>query len=704
MNGQVNLKGALKVVKKSGYYLTPVFEAFTNALEAIEGKLPAVKGQIDITVDFKGSQNQNEFTAISIKDNGAGFTDPNFQRFTELFDDSKGMGNKGSGRLQFVHRFNGVSFESCYQEEDGQYRTRYFSYGVDHGENFIGDTLAFKDQITATSSYTIVKLGNLKSDHDKRLYNVLTAAELKAALISHYIVHLANKQPTVTITVLVNGQVASTETIKDVPPPLSETTFSLSYQKHKLDDKNHVTWEPGKTVSLKAINYKFPKNELDKNKIALFSKGVEVTTVTFPEVIAARENVHGQHYLTAITGDLLDDPKIVNASRTEFDFSKRGVIEEELKHGQVGLYPETEEYIFFDTLKEGIKTNLDRFYPELKTLKDKQTIDIGKIAQTFCVSDTTVKDTAFDLGDDSNEKILAKLYSTESRRMAKSDAKIKQLYDSVAGLNPSAKNYNQDIDAKSKELIALIPKQNAILLGKYVARREFVVKLLKLIIDGETAVQQAWEKGGERQQTEALIHDLIFARKGKGTGVLNDLWILNEEFVHFNGCSDIPLSDIEIVGKRVFASTIEDDSQLSKFGFKQRLARRPDIFLFPGDGKCVLIEFKAPNVDLSVHLDQLARYARLLANSTNPDFRFKQFYGYLLGENIADIDMPGGYEVNVSNNSWFKPNEPVRDIIEPSTVRASLYTEVIKLSEIHNRAFLRNKSFAEKLGIRLTEI
>lgn len=702
MSNKVNLKGALKVVKKAGYYLTPVFEAFTNALEAIETKSSTASGHIDITVNFIGSKDQKEFKFITIRDNGIGFTDTNFNRFTELFDDSKGMGNKGSGRLQFVHRFRDVNFESCYYEQ-GCYHTRKFSYGLKHGNDFIGNTLSFDNQTATTETYTLVTLGNLSSNADKRQYNTLTAAELKAAIISHYIVHLADKRPGVTIRIVLNDEVIANEPIKDIPAPFSNESFDINYQKHRLDDKNHIIWEPGKAVTLKATSYKFPKNELEKNIVALYSKGVEVTTVTFPGVIAARTDVQGQHYLTAISGELLDDPQVVNATRTEFDFPKRGVIEDELRHGQSSLFPENEGYIFFETLKDGIKTNLDKFYPELKTCKEQQNNDIEKIARTFCISAATVQGTSFDLSDDSDEKILAKLYTTESKSLAQSDAKIKQLYESAADLNPSNANYNHEIDEKAKELIALIPKQNAILLGKYVAHREFVARLLKLIVTGETYIQKAWKKKGSIQHTESLIHDLIFKRKERNTEGLNDLWILNEEFVHFDGCSDIPLSDIEVNGAKVFGRDIETDAYLSKFGLKKRLARRPDIFLFPGEGKCILVEFKAPSVDLAPHLDQISRYARLLANSTNSNFVFKQFYGYLLGENVDDADMPGDYQVNISKNSWFKPNEPVRDIVEPSNTRASLYTEVIKLSEIQHRALLRNKSFADKLGIRLEE-
>ena len=129
---------------------------------------------------------------------------------------------------------------------------------------------------------------------------------------------------------------------------------------------------------------------------------------------------------------------------------------------------------------------------------------------------------------------------------------------------------------------------------------------------------------------------------------------------------------------------------------KGQLKNRPDIFLFPDDNKCVLIEFKAPDVEITSHLDQIAGYAKLISNFSTLEIR--QFYGYLIGETIDKTKSPGRYKKSISCNHWFYPNEEVRDV-DTDITKADLYQEIIPYSTLAHRAELRNKSFAERLGV-----
>jgi len=55
-------------------------------------------------------------------------------------------------------------------------------------------------------------------------------------------------------------------------------------------------------------------------------------------------------------------------------------------------------------------------------------------------------------------------------------------------------------------------------------------------------------------------------------------------------------------------------------------------------------------------------------------------------------------------NYWVYPNEPIKSIDEAETIIANLYQEIMPLSEIAKRAEIRNKSFADKLGITPDDI
>lgn len=103
-------RGVLKGFPKATNIMQPLFEAFTNSLEAIDMR----KRQDDtflpyIHLDFYFNQttdNENDgLIRFSITDNGVGFDDENFNRLKVFKDDSKGDGNKGSGRIQFIQFF-----------------------------------------------------------------------------------------------------------------------------------------------------------------------------------------------------------------------------------------------------------------------------------------------------------------------------------------------------------------------------------------------------------------------------------------------------------------------------------------------------------------------------------------------------------------------------------------------------------------------
>lgn len=72
---------------------------------------------------------------------------------------------------------------------------------------------------------------------------------------------------------------------------------------------------------------------------------------------------------------------------------------------------------------------------------------------------------------------------------------------------------------------------------------------------------------------------------------------------------------------------------------EDRREKRPDILLFPDEGKCVIIEFKNPNVNVSDHLTQVNKYASLLLNYSVDDFKIDTYYAYLIGEAIDGNDV-----------------------------------------------------------------
>jgi len=294
--------------------------------------------------------------------------------------------------------------------------------------------------------------------------------------------------------------------------------------------------------------------------------------------------------------------------------------------------------------------------------------------------------------NDDEEQITKKIYAEQSTVLAKKGFKAKKLFESLNELNPTSDKYQEDLKNKIIGLSNLIEEQNKEELSRYIIRREMVASILKKILAKELEYQKQPTDKEKRKDKEGLIHDLILKRKSTDTSVLNDLWILNEEFLHFDGCSDLPLKQVKMSdGKNLLREISEEE--IRNLGIKPE--KRPDIFLFPNEGKCVLIEFKEPDKDLSDHLQQLPKYCMLIANYSLQ--KFNKFYCYLIGENINPLIDLNEYDETVTGD-WVRHDIPIRSV-ETRENLAVLQLEVIKLSSLYDRAHRRNKSFAEKLGL-----
>ncbi len=115
--------GILHDIKKSSTAFSPIFEAFTNALESIKAKKVIDNnfdnGKIIISIYANElTDKTSEFNSLEIYDNGLGFDTTEFNRFNTFKDNSKGFKNLGSGRLQYVHFFDKTSIKSIFKEND----------------------------------------------------------------------------------------------------------------------------------------------------------------------------------------------------------------------------------------------------------------------------------------------------------------------------------------------------------------------------------------------------------------------------------------------------------------------------------------------------------------------------------------------------------------------------------------------------------
>ena len=216
----------------------------------------------------------------------------------------------------------------------------------------------------------------------------------------------------------------------------------------------------------------------------------------------------------------------------------------------------------------------------------------------------------------------------------------------------------------------------------------------KISINKKLQVQNS----ASRDNTEALLHNLLF-QQGSNDPSKSDLWIINEEFIYFKGTSESRLADVKLDGKRIFKDTFtqEEERYLKSLGENRKL-KRPDVLLFPDEGKCIILEFKNPEVNVSDHLNQINKYATWIRNYTTLDFQIFTFYGYLIGEAIEPNDVrayDGDFTHAHQFDYLFRPSKTIVDF--ESGKDGSLYMEVLKYSNLLERAKKRNEIFLNKL-------
>lgn len=690
----------LKDIRKSPMPLQSIFEVFTNSIESIQLKKEKnTKNEIVISHYLnKNLLGELEFDKIIIKDTGKGFDDTEFKRFLTFKDSRKGFNNKGSGRIQLIHTFENVEYSSVFKD-DKTFKQRNFrvsktSKFIDSNNTitFLKNTKSLEDTGLYNTGTTLL-LSNLLEDKDKKYFNFLVE-ELKKELINHYMLFFClnrDNLPKINIEQYINGEInREIEITKDDIPQIDKTfNFKVNYNWLSTDAKEVRVLD--ELEDFKITAFKIPRNNLPENNIKLTSKNEIVELPNKHNVnltcLSSKDKLEDNRFLFLISSDYLDDRD--SDVRGEFKIPKREDFQKD-----IGLFSSKE--IFIEDVEYEANNSIISEYKEIQEKTEEKYQRIEELKSMFLLNDEFLKDISISLND-TEESILEKVYVAESKQVARIDGKIKHQIEQLSELDPSAKNYNDEFDDYISRLVKEIPLQNRKALTKYVARRKLVLDLFDKILNKKLSVQN----DGSRKNEESLIHNLIFKQHSNKTDV-SDLWLLEEDFILFEGSSEYELRDVQIEGNKIF----KEDSELSKEELEfrdslneKRYQKRPDVLLFPDEGKCIIIEFKAPNVNVSDYINQIQNYATLIRNFSKDEYQFKTFYGYLLGEKINTFDVKAkdpDFNEGHKFDYLFRPTKTVAGLFN-NRDNGSLYMEIMKYSTLYERAKNRNDVFIKKL-------
>lgn len=628
----LSFRGILHDIKRSNTSLSPIFEAFTNALEAIKIKRESDngfgKGKIKISIHSNELTDKTyEFRQLEILDNGIGFNEIEFKRFNTFKDNSKGYKNLGSGRIQYVHFFDKTIIKSVFQEENSFYEREFV---VSKHKQFLDKNaivkLRYLNKTSEQDTYTLVTFSGLLEA--STVYNSLNDETLKGELLKrylHYFCFNSDNIPEIEIQFFVYNTLISTSKITRLDIPKFDKREPINVPYSKLSRNAQTIEVSSRTEEFLVTTFRVTKNLLETNDIKLISKGevVEDTKINLTGV-SKNDNINGNKYLVLVSGNYID----------EKDTNVRGELEIPSRNPSKTFDIFNSEVIFLEDIEAGVNSKLVRLYPEIEKIIENHRTELEHIKEMFLIGDD--QDVDISLNDD-DKKILEKFYEAQAKKEARIDATLKQSIDKLETLDTTSKNYEEELEKEINKIVRILPEQNKRTLSHYVARRKLVIELFSKILDRKLKVQNE----ASRDKDEALIHNLLFHQKSTNT-YGSDLWMINEEFIYFKGSSEFKLKDLEINGKKVFKAEFEQEEEryLNSLG-ESRIDKRPDVLLFPEEGKCIIIEFKAPRVNASEHLTQINKYASFIRNYSTDDFEIKTFYGYLIGEGIEPRDILG---------------------------------------------------------------
>lgn len=695
----ISEKDILKKIKINDIFI-PFKEALNNSLEAIKTKNSKSdeykNAQIFVNIFVKkDSANELRLDYLEIKDNGSGFTEKGFERFCRYMDISKGFNNKGTGRFYLIKAFDKAIYKSTCELKKGFYNVEFnFSALNPATDMFIHVN---KEEISETG-FTGTTLTLYPREEEYIKYNLfLDLEKLKQKVLENFLpeflLHLKTSIPQISFTKYVANKVSDSFSIDRNIIPAIDKDQKIAVNLFKANFETKTLDKTEEKINVRLYTARSPI--IKRSEIILTSANQKVEAINFQDLLPS-DVLDNDKIALFVKSEYLDKEEYVDNERRKFNFYKKSELEKLLKkdekQGDFGF--SNEVYLVRDELEKQINKKFSQMYPNVKKIKSEKDIELQKLKKRFLISDEIFNQVTKRLSlNASSDEIFTEFYKAEAEVLAQRDIEISKKIDAVISIDTSSKNCMQELDKLSEEIVKLLPLQNRNSLVQYVARRKLVLKAFKGILDNSP----------NPTIKEANFHNLFLTKGENNTYDNSNLWMLSEDFIYYSGKSEEQLCNFKLNDENVFNSefSTEEERYLLSLG-ENRKIKRPDILLFPQENKCIIIEFKNVEVNVSDHLNQINKYAYFLRNFTNEKFQFKQFYGYLIGEPIECEDVRAADSDFKSFHDGKGMFRPKKNVVCKNNQNADgeLYMEVLPYTELLEKATLRNRIFIEKLGIQ----
>lgn len=180
-------------------------------------------------------------------------------------------------------------------------------------------------------------------------------------------------------------------------------------------------------------------------------------------------------------------------------------------------------------------------YREFQEKRNQAILNLEQLQNMFHLDEEAITKVRKSLkSSDTDEQILRTIYEADTEVAAKRDAEIKKRYELLKRISPAESDYQERLSQEVNDFVRLVPLQNRTNVTKHIARRKLVLEIFDMIMKKEL---EKLEKGG--RVDEDLLHNLIFQQHSTNTKD-SDLWLLDDQYLYFDGCSEKLLDKIEI--------------------------------------------------------------------------------------------------------------------------------------------------------------
>lgn len=696
----LDVKGGLKNTEISSNQYVVIEELISNAIDSylirknLEAEVPEFVAAL--TIDFYSSSliDDSEYDiSISCRDNGAGFGDAQVKAFVTKDSTYKdylkiqGIGKcKGAGRIQYFHYFKNLKINSFFFEEQ-TYKRRTLDVNSDTREiseaNFTLSTNPEEKNETTVS---------LQGAHDKLFSDPLNNRSFRSDFSAHAIYNfvyttflqrfiiLRNIVGSFTISITESeGSDSETITIdsEDLPTPTSTEEIPIICAHGKTSEVLPM---------LKITRYSLPRGQFkdSQHEVALCANSAIVQPLTkyyLKKLQDRKTPIEDRFELLLIESELLEEK--VNIQRDGFNIPKECSSNNELIQ---------------DISLQDIVESLEDYVYAILTPKDFDRDALLASTQTrFGISQAMLEAVNIKIHySDTEANIAKRVLKKYQEEIVNETSDIFDIKQRLLELDPRTQDFRDKVNELSWKYTSTIKKMDMANLSQLVVRRSSMVEVLKKAVGLLLGCQ---DESGVRRDDEKIIHNIFFPT-GKDSRDLtdHDIWILNEEYHYFDHiASDKPLSSYPW-GKteKLFEPDIDSSLEsLFQRNNSDHKFKRPDIAIFNEEGAAIIIEFKAPKVELQEHIPDLVQYARLLAAKSNG--KINKFYGYLIGDCMDESRMPPAFTRFPSGLGYFNTDR----IHDPATGRqyGELYSEILYYQQFIKRAESRLDIYKQKLNI-----